>query len=186
MWRFIHARSQASAEVYMNSSVFWVITQHRVVKHRRFGTIYLSQLHESSTQEESRVAKMWHPILAPRLSSWTLDPWGWDRQVVPKRRCLTDLRCVITQKTKEFNIHTCVFNFVYLSRNPNGRDKNCFGHQINLFYFPLLCCQTFFALTNARRLALILRSKCPKTCACFHVVSTLSNFNQNLYESKNT
>ena len=58
VWRFIHARSQASTAIYMNSSVFWVITQHRVVKHRRFGTIYLSQVHESSVQEESGGAKM--------------------------------------------------------------------------------------------------------------------------------
>ena len=38
-------RSWASAAVYLNSSVFCVITQRRLVKHWRFGTTYRSHLH---------------------------------------------------------------------------------------------------------------------------------------------
>ena len=34
--------------------------------------------------------------------SWTLDPGRWDRYVVPKRRFLTNLRCITSQKTEEF------------------------------------------------------------------------------------
>jgi hypothetical protein len=48
----LHARSQASAAVYHNSSVFWVIMQRKLVKHRRFGTTYRSHLQGSSVQVE--------------------------------------------------------------------------------------------------------------------------------------
>ena len=45
-----------------------------------------------------------------------LDPWRWERQIVPKRRFQTTLRRVITQKTEKFvsalvdmlNLITCV------------------------------------------------------------------------------
>jgi hypothetical protein len=33
-------RSQASVAVYLNSSVFWVITKRVLIKHRRFRTTY--------------------------------------------------------------------------------------------------------------------------------------------------
>jgi hypothetical protein len=35
-----------------------------------------------------------------------LDPWRWDGHVVPKRRCKTNLRCVTSLKTTEFNSRT--------------------------------------------------------------------------------
>jgi hypothetical protein len=54
--------------------------------------------------ENSSLIKIW-------ISSSTLDPWTWDRQVVPKRRSLTNLRWVITQKTEEF-IACLVYNTV--------------------------------------------------------------------------
>jgi hypothetical protein len=57
-WSFL-TRSWASADIYLNSSVFWVITQRLFLKHRRFGTTYLSDLQGLSV---------------PR-STWTLDPW---------------------------------------------------------------------------------------------------------------
>jgi hypothetical protein len=46
-------KSKASAAVYPNSSVFWVITQRRLVKHRRFGTAYRSRL--DTTLEDGTV-----------------------------------------------------------------------------------------------------------------------------------
>jgi hypothetical protein len=53
---------QASAAMLMRSALFWGITQRRVViLYRRFGTTYRSRL-------------------------GLLDPWRWDRCVVPKRR----------------------------------------------------------------------------------------------------
>jgi hypothetical protein len=59
-------------------------TQRRLFKHRHFWTSYLFHLQGSS------------------VLSLTLDPWRWKRQVIPKRRCLSNLLCVITQKTEEF------------------------------------------------------------------------------------
>jgi hypothetical protein len=33
-----------------------------------------------------------------------LDSWRWDRYVVPKRRCQSNLRCIIFQNTQEFSL----------------------------------------------------------------------------------
>jgi hypothetical protein len=38
----------ASAAVYLNSSIFWYVMQHRSVKNQCFGTIYQAHLHGSS------------------------------------------------------------------------------------------------------------------------------------------
>ena len=51
--QIMFVRSLASAAVYLNSSVCWVITQRRLSKRRRFGTTYRSHL----------------------------NPWRWDRDV---------------------------------------------------------------------------------------------------------
>ena len=45
-------RSYASVAVDLNSSVISVITQRRLVEHRRFGKTYRSHLQVSSVQEE--------------------------------------------------------------------------------------------------------------------------------------
>ena len=40
-------RTQAFSAVYLNSFVFWDVTQRRLVKHRRFATICRSQVFEN-------------------------------------------------------------------------------------------------------------------------------------------
>jgi hypothetical protein len=53
-WKYrcvLFARSQASAAVYLNSSVFWDVTQRRLVSHRRFGTTHRSRFQGSSCQK---------------------------------------------------------------------------------------------------------------------------------------
>ena len=64
----------------LNFSVFWVVTQCKVVWNRCVGTTYRSHLQGSS---------------CPRRI--------WDREVIPKRRLKTTLLLVITQKTEEFS-----------------------------------------------------------------------------------
>jgi hypothetical protein len=63
----------------MRSALFWDITRRRlVIVYRRFETTYRSQLHG------------------------TLDPWRWDRYVVPKRRYkINTRRRVIFQKSAD-------------------------------------------------------------------------------------
>jgi hypothetical protein len=80
----LHMKGSGSLDNSLNSSVFWVITRRRLVKHRRFGTTYRSHLQGSS------VFFLGHLILEDGT-----------RQVVPKRRCLTNLPRVMTQKTEE-------------------------------------------------------------------------------------
>jgi hypothetical protein len=45
---------------YVKSSVFWVVTQCRLVKNRRFGTTYRSHLQGLSVQEEDRETTGWN------------------------------------------------------------------------------------------------------------------------------
>jgi hypothetical protein len=44
------AGSLAAATVYQNSVVFWDVTQHRLVSHRRFGTTYRAHLPQLTSQ----------------------------------------------------------------------------------------------------------------------------------------
>jgi hypothetical protein len=54
---------------HMRSALFWVLTQHRVViLYQHFGTMYRSHLQGS------------------RSLLGLLDPWRWDRYIVPKRQ----------------------------------------------------------------------------------------------------
>jgi hypothetical protein len=65
-------RFQASATMLTRSALFWGITQRRMVNIcRRFGTTYRSHLQGSRS---------------PMKQGALLDPWRWDRYVVPKRR----------------------------------------------------------------------------------------------------
>jgi hypothetical protein len=99
----------------LKSVVFWVITRRRVVIiYRRFGTTYRSHLHGSRFQEERKpvtkkldsiagwgnvrwmiegmvttsqyVVRRGGFLCSGFLSSCNLDPWRWDRYVVPKRQ----------------------------------------------------------------------------------------------------
>ena len=51
---FCPAWCLASAAVEADSSVFWVLTRHKGVWHRRFGTTYRSHLQESSLSRRCR------------------------------------------------------------------------------------------------------------------------------------
>ena len=65
-WRCTYTRSQASAAVELNYSVFWVITQCRLVYNWRFGTTYQSHLQKSSCprRRPGNWRKFcWHPEL---------------------------------------------------------------------------------------------------------------------------
>jgi hypothetical protein len=77
----VHSIAEQTAT--SNYSVFWVITRHKTVSNRRFGTTYWSHIQGSSFKEH--------------------DPWRWDWQTVTKRRFHTTLRRVITQKTEQFS-----------------------------------------------------------------------------------
>jgi len=85
----------------MRSELFWDITQRRVVvPYWRFGKTYRSLV--------------WTAWLLKMLG--LLDPWRWDRKVVPKCRYrITTLRCVKSQNsadliyiTAEALNHTCI------------------------------------------------------------------------------
>jgi hypothetical protein len=91
-----HTKTSASATVYLNSIVVWNVTQHRLLKHRRFGTTYRSHLDGWNVQETGALN------IGPK-GRQKLEPWNWGQRVVPKRRRLTNLHSITFQKTK--NIH---------------------------------------------------------------------------------
>jgi hypothetical protein len=92
----------------MRSALFWDITQRTVViLHQSFGTAYQSHLQGA------------------RSTRRLLDPWRWDRYVVPKRRYrIATLRCVISQKStyltyiaaEAWNHALSLYWLIYLSR----------------------------------------------------------------------
>ena len=90
----------------MRSAIFWDITRrHVVIIYRSFGTTFRFHLQGSGS------------LLG------LLDPWRWDRYVVPKRRYRTTIqRCVISQKSSYLiniaaeawihNFHSLCFNLL--------------------------------------------------------------------------
>jgi hypothetical protein len=102
------ARNTSWLCMFMRSAFFWDFTQRRmVVPYRRFETTYRSRL-----QGPSR----------PRLLG-ILDPWKWDRYVVPKRRYGTSfLRCIKNPKESGLHLHcggslkSCIFIFKYSNK----------------------------------------------------------------------
>jgi hypothetical protein len=88
----------------MRTALFWVIKRPVVViPYRRFGTNC--------------------------VPSWILDPWSWDREVVPKRRQeISTTYCVIN---KGSSVLTCCFDFeLFLPFRPSSH-KYDIGH-VNL------------------------------------------------------
>jgi len=73
----------------MRTALFWVITQWPVViSYWRFGATHRSH------PQGSRIQIFWGCF-------WILEPWGWDRWVVPKRRNEITVTCrVMTQKNE--------------------------------------------------------------------------------------
>jgi hypothetical protein len=110
----------------LNSSFFWNVRQRRLVENRRLGTTYRSYLQGPSVH-------MW---------TWALGPWRWNRQVVTKRRFLTNWCCVTSRNKEEFGqtaAKACVL-YIHFDGNSTSQtfrhaktDRPCFPQKACFF-----------------------------------------------------